>query len=260
MSKNKRITIAVAGFSLLGSLTLSGCGQDDDNPQDAAPSVEITHRSAPADKAPDTAPESHPTGTTSSSDNTAQTSPGQLGPEHDEGLANQPTHPSAAPTPNGFTWPEPSHHTPADPQGTPRGMPDLDSLDREDPEDTAAAFVQAIYSVDTRTDTSEQDAVRRATQLATAEYAAQLEKGGALAGGGEWLGLAQADGWVTVELEQSHDTAESPEDPDHNQWSSWVVDVTRHGMPKEQSESTAVAYVRLAHTETGWAVEHYESR
>lgn len=260
---NTRQHITLAALALWSGLTLTACGNDSDNPPPDDPSVEITHRGAPADQTP-TSPAT-PTSQTSTPPATSDTGPApsstrSLGPEHDEGFLSQPRHPSAAPTPSGFEWSEPSQHTPSDPQGTPRGAPDLAKLDRQDPEATARAFIQTIWSADTRTDVTDADAVQRATTLATSDYGKTMSSGSGLSGGGEWMAMVKNDGWVTTKVRRSHDTAETPEDSNRTQWSAWVVDVTRHGLPKDRQKSTAVAYVRLTHTPQGWAVEHYELR
>lgn len=177
-------------------------------------------------------------------------------------LSGEPRHPSAAPTPSGFTWPEPaSGHTPASPDAAPRGMPDLQAA-VTDPRTLARAFTVAVFTQDTATDAAEHDAVERACQVCTQELAQGMAAGAHLNTSTEWQQLVEADGWRTASVEENTDRAAEPANPATERWFSWIVTPEVHGLDQEPQEATPITYIRVVDPDEDgtWEVDSYQVR
>lgn len=116
---------------------------------------------------------------------------------------------------------------PAKATGTPRGpLPKTGSVNERNAAAVAAAYVQTAETIDTRIDSSRNDAQRRATRWLTPALARELAKG--LPGGAGWAKLAKKSAWTSAAVT---DVTPSGADPTKGLTADRViqVEVTTHG-------------------------------
>ena len=255
----KPIILVLAAALALAVWLLTRGGEDSAPGESTQPSAPATTRpgepTQDPSREPATADPSAPTPTNGPAETPAQNGAG-------DPMLEGETHPSAAPTPSGFTWPEPAPgHTPASPDAAPRGMPDLQKAAR-DPRALSKAFTQAMFTQDTATDATEHAAVERACEVCTPQLSTSLSAGAGLKPSAEWLQLVEADGWQTAELEENTDRAAEPNDPTTEQWFSWIVTPHPHGIKKDPDEATPITYVRVVDPDRDgtWEVDSYQLR
>lgn len=153
----------------------------------------------------------------------------------DDGPVDQPTADDAWSATETTTSPSPTatqtgsrQAVPAGVGGTPRGT-DLDpaDVDTSDADAVTDAVLTLMYAHDTEIDLSPADAARRAAQLLTPEYAATVNQTIPGGGGADWINLAEANGYTTVELENVTEY-DAPEDTDTDAYRERIVTVTSH--------------------------------
>lgn len=100
-------------------------------------------------------------------------------------------------------------------QNKPRGaLPSPAEVDDTDAEAVADAVAQTTYVVDTRTDNSPSDGLRRATWWLTAPYAEAIAEPMPATGGKEWADLSAVNGYTTAAPLASDETQGGKTDGD----------------------------------------------
>lgn len=146
---------------------------------------------------------------------------------------------------------------PGGPQ-SPRGdLPSPDDVDDRDPEAVADAVAQATHVVDTKTDNSPSDGLRRAAPWLTPEYAAAAAQPRPATGGKDWADLAAINGYTTATALASDETQGGKRDG-RTVVLTRIVTITRHndtGQPVDtQRVGVVVNLIRAAGT-AAWRVD-----
>lgn len=147
--------------------------------------------------------------------------------------------------------------------GTPRGLRlDLHKLDRANADDVTTAFGQLFGSSDTKIDTSEDDAGRRAAALATPVLAKELRSGTSVVGpDAMWSNLAAHHGYTTVKTRLG---GAGPNPPDTTTTGGRVITlyVQRHGdhnwAPAPDAPQTLLITLHRTGPKKPWSVSQYK--
>lgn len=152
-------------------------------------------------------------------------------------------------------WPAPTQDLPpVDTDATPRGVPNLTSIDMTDPISVARTYVQALFTSDTTTDPSPLTAAERAAPLL-----ANPTPNGAAPTDGEtplwWRDLAAAGGYTTVTTKALPEL-ELPDDS----YRFVPVQATTTYRGADLAPTTAVVDVVLVDIDDQWRVETIQTR
>ncbi|TCI96370.1 hypothetical protein [Aeromicrobium sp. IC_218] len=142
--------------------------------------------------------------------------------------------------------------------GQPRGpLPDPKTVDETDAGEVADAAAVAAFVVDTRTDHSPADGLRRAAPWLTTDYARAVAQPMPGDGGADWIELAAADGYTSVTVTPS-DEVEGGKSTGSQVVLTRVATVQRHdAQGKQLSTEQLGVFITLTRTNTGapWRVE-----
>lgn len=152
-------------------------------------------------------------------------------------------------------WPAPTQDLPpVDPDATPRGVPNLNSIDMSDPISVARTYVQVLFTSDTTTDPGPLTAAGRAAALL-----ANPTANGAAPTDGEpprwWRDLAAAGGYTSVKTKALPEL-ELPDDS----YRFVPVRATTTYRGADLAPTIAVVDVVLVDVDGQWRVETIQTR
>lgn len=135
------------------------------------------------------------------------------------------------------------------PGRSPRGLPDLDRVDRRDATAVSKAALTVMHTVDAAVDEGLQDARLRASRFFTADFADRVRAEPAQYVPREWR---EHRAYAKVRLKRLEPEAGAPSDSPTEAFRQWEVTATPHGRDDWRgAPRTSVVFVQLVRPKAG---------